>query len=341
MKKFVLALLLLLAALLAVFFLGPRTEFQEIEVYPIYTGNSAKAFAKTLHDSENQAIGVKPQAKAEVVFAKADSSKTDVVLLYLHGFSASRNEGSPVVDELGERYGANVYWTRLSDHGLFSEESYADANPYRWRAEAAQFLEEATLLGNRIIVIGTSTGATLALDLAARFPERVNALMLYSPNIALANPAATLINGPWGLQLSQKLSGGNYRVLTDLPEQCSYIWTDKYRVEGLVALEELLETTMIPATFKRVSAPAMTAYYYKDEEHKDNIISVEAAAEMMTELSTPENLKRTHALSEVSGHVITTECRTTGLEKVRQISRDFLEEVVGLVPNLVEAEAVN
>ncbi len=57
-------------------------------------------------------------------------------------------------------------------------------------------------IGNKVILVGTSTGGTLALQLAAQYPE-VYAMVLLSPNIAINDPNAWLLNNPWGLQISQ------------------------------------------------------------------------------------------------------------------------------------------
>ncbi|MFR6382415.1 MAG: alpha/beta hydrolase [Odoribacter splanchnicus] len=64
-------------------------------------------------------------------------------------------------------------------------------------------------LGKKVIIMGTSTGCTLALMLAADFPVLVDALILYSPNIKIKNPMAPLLSGPWGLQISGAVHGGN------------------------------------------------------------------------------------------------------------------------------------
>ena len=329
---------------------GPVPDYApdpDIELWwvPRTGGPTTADFVRALAAREEQLIEeglLRPEAKAHVVLADSAqrhatidaSGRTKQVIVYIHGFSASPPEGSPLIDELAARYGAHVYFMRLSDHGLTTENSFAEANPERWRDEVAREVHNATTaLGDRVILVGTSTGATLALDYAARFPERVTGLVLYSPNIALANPAATLLNGPWGLQLAQKLAGSSYRELADIPKECDWIWTLRYRVEGIVALQDLLERTMTKATFERVHAPVMAAWYYRDEEHKDDIISTEAVEEMIASLATHPSQKRAHPLAEVSGHVITTDCRTTGLDRVRSVTHNFLEEVVGLVPN--------
>ena len=51
--------------------------------------------------------------------------------------------------------------------------------------------------------MGTSTGGTQALQLAAAYPNDVAALILMSPNIEINDPNAWILNNHWGLQLAQ------------------------------------------------------------------------------------------------------------------------------------------
>ena len=49
-------------------------------------------------------------------------------------------------------------------------------------------------------------GGTLALKLAAEFPE-IAGLVLLSPNISINDPNAWLLNNPWGLQIARMIKG--------------------------------------------------------------------------------------------------------------------------------------
>ena len=350
LRRLLYVLLGLIGLAAVAYALGPRPHFPEArEATPLVNyaspeadparddAGSAWAFAKTVSAQEQQLVEggrVRPQSVARVELASGAprfdsvSGRTPVAMVYLHGFSASPPEGMPLVSELARRYGANLYYARLSDHGLTGDESYADADPERWRAEAAQALAQArSHLGDSIVVVATSTGATLALDLAARFRESVQGLVLYSPNVQLAAPGASLLNGPWGLHLVRALAGGEYRQLEGIPEECDYIWTLRYRAEGIVALQELIERTMTQETFAAVQAPTLMAYWPDDD-----VISPEAAAAAAEQLGTPDAQVWVRPIPEVSGHVITTDCRTTGLEVVRATTQDFLEQVLGLQP---------
>src|SRR5690606_38457319 len=109
-------------------------------------------------------------------------------------------------------------------------------------------------IGKKVILMSTSTGGTLALRLAATYPDQVHALINMSPNVAINDPAAFILNNPWGLQIARMVMGGNYRDTGATEEESKY-WNAKYRIEAIVQLQELLETTMTPETFRSVTQP--------------------------------------------------------------------------------------
>ena len=57
----------------------------------------------------------------------------------------------------------------------------------------------------------------MALVLAAEYPQETFAIINMSPNIAINDPAAFLLNDPWGLQIARTVMGGNYRLDTQQP----------------------------------------------------------------------------------------------------------------------------
>ena len=84
--------------------------------------------------------------------------------------------------------------------------------------------------------------------------------------------------------------------------------------------------------FAKVRQPLFLGYYYKDEEHQDPTVSVEAALEMFGELGTPEGKKRKAAFPEAGAHVIGCELTSGAVEEVEEETFRFMEEVVGLEP---------
>ena len=151
--------------------------------------------------------------------------------------------------------------------------------------------------------MGTSTGASLALMLAAQYPGDVYALINLSPNIEINNGAAFLANNPWGLQISRLVMGGNYNNTGGSEEQAKY-WNTRYRLEAVGQLQELMETLMNEKVFRRVTQPSLTLYYYKDEENQDRTVRVDAILRMEKELGTPDDLKEAIAIPTAGGHVL-------------------------------------
>jgi pimeloyl-ACP methyl ester carboxylesterase len=133
-----------------------------------------------------------------VIFAHATHEKTPVSILYLHGFSASSEEVRPVPDKVAEALGANLVFTRFAGHGRSSPDAMGEASATDWMIDASEALAVAREVGERVVVMATSTGgsiATLAMtqpDLA----EAVAGVVMISPNFAVNNPAAPLLTFP-------------------------------------------------------------------------------------------------------------------------------------------------
>ena len=231
---------------------------------------------------------------AKIIWANDSlKSETEFVLLYLHGFSASWHEGFPANADFSKRYGYNAYLARLASHGLITDNPLIDMTPERLYESAKQALIIARHLGRKVIIMGTSTGGTLGLMLAADFPEMVDGLILYSPNIRIKQRSSVLLSKPWGLQIARLNFGGNFRVTDDDPAGgiCKF-WYCHYRAEGTVYLQQIIDAKMNPDLFHKVTCPVFMGYYYKDEENQDQTVSVSAELKMFDQLGTPASEKR-------------------------------------------------
>ena len=105
--------------------------------------------------------------------------------------------------------------------------------------------------------MGSSTGGSLALQMAGTYPRDVAALILLSPNIAINDPFAWILNNHWGLQVARSVKHGKYLVSDDDREIYRRYWNKPYRLEAAVELEEYLETAMIGENFKKVEQPVL------------------------------------------------------------------------------------
>ncbi len=111
----------------------------------------------------------------------------------LHGFGASVFSFRELTDTLG-RWGTALAFDRppfgLTDRPL----SWAGPNPYSQEAQVALTVAMMDALDiRRGVLVGHSAGGTVALQVAQRHPERVEALVLVSPAVGerAALPPAT------------------------------------------------------------------------------------------------------------------------------------------------------
>ena len=94
-------------------------------------------------------------------------NKTAYSIVYLHGFSASQAEGDPVHKNIAAMFGCNLYLSRLAEHGIDTTEPMMNLTADKNWESAKQALAIGKQLGNKVILMGTSTGGTNALQLGS------------------------------------------------------------------------------------------------------------------------------------------------------------------------------
>lgn len=292
-----------LPILLVVYLLGPNPSS------PVYDSAlpaipvTAATVEKYITEQESH-HKIKPDNEARIVWANDSlKQKTAYAIVYLHGFSASQEEGNPVHRNLARQFGCNLYLSRLSQHGIDTTDALVNMTAENLWESAKQAYAIGKQLGDKVILMGTSTGGTLALQLAATYPE-VAGLVLLSPNIAINDPNAWLVNNPWGLQIARLVKGSKLNTAGPNTPEYNQYWNHQYRLEATVQLEELVETTMTNDNFTRVKQPVLVLYYYKDELHQDPVVKISAMKTMMANLGTPQYQKKMVPIPEAGNHVL-------------------------------------
>jgi pimeloyl-ACP methyl ester carboxylesterase len=322
LKWFGLTLLVLIIA----YFLGPKPTHPKYDLTLPVVPTEAAALEVYIQQQEIK-HKLKADNEARIVWAK-DSLKqpTEYAIVYLHGFSASQKEGDPVHIAFAKKFGANLYLSRLYAHGIDTADPLANFTADGLWNSAKEAFMIGKSLGKKVILMSTSTGGTLALKLAAEYPE-IAGLILLSPNIAINDPNAWLLNNPWGLQIAQLVEGKS-RTVSDTTAIYSRYWNNQYSTKSLVQLEELLETTMKESTFRKVEQPLLLLYYYKDEDHQDDVVKVPAMKRMFRQLGTPGHLKRQVAIPNAGDHVIGSYIKSKDLKTVQEQCDRFAIEVL-------------
>ena len=316
--------------LVLIYFAGPAPTAPVYSTAMPYLPSTSSALENYIAQKEKQ-HHVKPGNEARIIWYNDSlKNKTEYSIVYLHGFSASQFEGAPTHENIAKMFGCNLYLARLAEHGIDTVDALINLTADKYWETAKEALAIGKQLGKKVILLGTSTGGTNALQLAATYPGDIAALILLSPNIAIDDPNAWILNNHWGLQVANMVKGSSYNTARDVRPVYKQYWNYQYRLEAAVALEEYLETTMVAETFANIKQPVLLLYYYKDEQHQDPVVKVSAMKKMYNELGTDTNLKREVAMPNTGDHVIGSPFKSHDAIGVQKEIEKFVEQVLGL-----------
>ncbi len=331
MLKFLKYLAIFIASLVVFYLLGPKKPIPKLDASPTPLSISIDEVADYVQQQEAAIPNIKPDNASQLVwYADSLQQQTPYSVVYLHGYSASPEEGAPIHLEIAKRYGANFYAPRLFGHGLQSENPMLDVTPEKLLASAKEAIAIGKIIGKKVILVTCSTGSTLGL-FAAQNDADIAGHILYSPNIDVYDSRSELLIKPWGLQIARQVFGGNFREF-EANEEVRKYWVHRYRLEGVIALKLLVKATMKEETFKNITQPLFVGYYYKNEEEQDKAISVARILEMYEQLGTPANQKEKMAFSTVGAHVLASKYWSKDLDTVRNTTFRFIEEKMGIRP---------
>jgi esterase/lipase len=312
-------------------FLGPRQKYPTFDARIPELGLDINDLEEYIHTKESHTKGLKPDNEARIIWADSNRTRTEYAVVYLHGYSASPMEGDGVHLPFAKRYGFNLYLARLAGHGTEEDEPMLHTTSKEWVESAKEALAIGQQLGEKVILMSTSTGATLGTYLAAENPDIVHAHIMYSPNFGLVHKSAKILLWPWGMQIARLINGGKYRKSNFETDEHQY-WTVRQRLEGIAALQHLIKHTCKDELFKKINSPYFIGYYYKNEQEKDGAVSIERMKDFHRLASTPDEQKRFVAFPSVADHCMVSTLRSKDLPSVRAKTYQYAEEVLGLSP---------
>jgi len=330
LRKGLLFLIIILLGLLIIYLLGPRTQYEKVNPKPLSELNIGIDQIQSYVDQQESAISnIKPDNHSQFIWSDKES-KTEYAVLYLHGYSASHAECQPILSNFSKNFAVNTYMPRLALHGLDDVDAFENLTPELLVNSAKEAIRVAKTIGEKIIIISTSTGSTLATYLAAHDPT-VHGLIMTAPNFDLYDSNSHLMLKPWGKQILKKMVGSDYRTWDTTSEAQKY-WTTKNRIEGLIALRSLLNQTMTDETFAKINIPVFVGYYYKNSRSFDKIISIDAIKAFGNKIKTPDAKKVIIPISTAKGHVISSMYMNPEWEAVQRKIFRFSEDKLGLLP---------
>jgi pimeloyl-ACP methyl ester carboxylesterase len=271
--------------------------------------------ARDIDQRERATPGLKPDNEARIVFLDGVAqARRPLAVVYLHGFTASQAEGEPAHRALAAASGAHLFANRLHDHGTDMPMAMAGASPQAWRDDAAAAFKTGLALGERVVLVATSMGASLALDLAAGHPDEVAALIAWSPGIRVFDEeqlrAATLLKGP--------VEPPGDRTPYQRQYWSSVVHSDAYR-----AIARLFAERMQPETLARVRCPVLFGAWDGGPGDSDTLTSVAAMREAFAWLCTPPSQRQFIAYDHAA-HVLPNPHRSPAAPRVLADALAFL-----------------
>ncbi len=273
--------------------------------------------------SESGVPDIRNDCEKKIVWYSAIRKQREFAIVYIHGFSASRMETWPLCDRLAQYYGANLFYTRLTGHGQDGQ-AMAEATVKDWLNDAVEALTIGQRLGKKIILVGTSTGGTLATWLTAQ-PEmgsQIHRLILISPNFFPKNPLAAITLWPPGLRLLEILFGGWRCVTVSNAIQAKY-WTARYPFKAITPMMQLVRIAW-QVDLKNASMPVLMLI-----NPKDRVINVSLAKYKFSFF--PSKKKQMVLFSEnkdMGRHVLAGKFMAPeGTKRAQTVIQHFLETV--------------
>jgi alpha-beta hydrolase superfamily lysophospholipase len=314
--------LILLGVILAagLWIFGPREPAQLDFTFDssAFNGDLDAYFAA----SEGRFDDIVPDTQKRVIWAGAPGVKTQLSLVYIHGFSASAQEIAPVPQRLAAGLGANLVFTRLQGHGRGGD-AMAEATVAGWARDTAEAIRAGQIAGEEVIVISTSTGGTLvaAAALDRDLMQAVKGLVFVSPNFGVNNPAAPLLTLPAARYILPPLVGAE-RSFEPANDAQARFWTTRYPTVAVLPMAAMVKS-VVAMDFATATSPALF-WFHPD----DRVVRADMTADIVARWGGPVTTGAPD-LTEVDdpyAHVIAGDILSPGqTETAVQMMRDWIE----------------
>jgi alpha-beta hydrolase superfamily lysophospholipase len=259
------ALIALILVGAAAYWMGPHNEFgpamPSTRPAPPQDPGALDAW---IASSETAFTDIKPGNAKGIVWAGTPGTRTRWSVVYIHGFSASRLETAPLAESVATQLGANLFNTRLSGHGRANGNAMGEASAQDWMADTLEAVHIGQALGERVLVIGCSTGATLATWLGTSVDAgRVAAYVFVSPNFGPKDKRSEIVNAPWGQKIALWLEGPT-RSWTPQNDQEANAWTSSYPTKAIFPMMALVKSVR-DSDLSLFQTPVLVLYSERDE----------------------------------------------------------------------------
>lgn len=275
-----------------------------------------------LADAERRAAeryALIPETEKRVTWHGAAGTRTPFAVVSLHGFSATRQETAPLAERVAEALGANLFETRLSGHGRAQQPLQA-VGAEDWLADTAEALAIGARLGEKIVVLGTSTGGTLALAMSDHDTAAVvSDIVVISPNLEPSDAKAAWLTRPAGPLIARIIAGDTRSWQAHNAEQERY-WSTSYPIEAAIEVMRLVDllNSRLPMELQQNLLVLLSP--------DDAVVSPEATRQAYARISAPHKMMvEIQDAGDPSNHVLAGDILSPGMtDQVAAVIVDFV-----------------
>lgn len=267
-------LLTLATIALAMFFLAP---VEPVNLQVRFESNDLGEDVQAYFDKvEAQFSDITPGVQKRVLWHSDPHTRTPYSVVYIHGFSATSEETRPVPDRVAQALQANLVFTRLTGHGRPGQ-AMAEARVQDWMTDVAEALAAARAVGDKVVVLSTSTGGSL-MTAALLDPEMrrdVVASVFVSPNYGLNTSLEFLLTLPGARYWLPPILG---RERTFEARSAAYetYWTTRYPSVAVLPMAALLKVVR-DLPFEEIRVPALFVFSEQDQVVRPDLTRAFAA----------------------------------------------------------------
>jgi len=193
-----------------------------------------------LESQEKMVKGLRSGTEKKIVWAGESGVKSQISIVFIHGFSASRLETYPVIDLIATELNANVFFTRLRGHGQDGR-ALAEATYEELLDDTIEAIEIGKSIGENVILIGCSTGCSL-IHIALDQDHDIKAAIYISPNFGPKPIKGQALRIP-GAKFLVPLIFGQEHSFEAKNDEYTTCWTTKYPTKALFTIK----TTVLAA----------------------------------------------------------------------------------------------
>lgn len=305
----------------AVYLFGPDEQMTgEIVFNPSNIGDDAELY---LTERESAYSDIRTGLQKEIIWQdEATKGKTAYSVIYLHGYTASKEEIRPVPDRTAEHLGANLFYARFKGHGRTSD-AMAEVTVDGWLNDAAEAIAVGAATGDKVVVIATSTGAAIVTWLAANKPELVSsvaAFVFVSPNYGIHPPADFVLRFPLA-RTFVPLFFGKERLVERETEAERHAWTTPYASVSLAPMAKIMEEGR-ETNVGAINIPALFIF-----SPNDQVVNPENTRNVMSRWGGETEAMEVTDSTDDSEHVIAGDLRSPNTtDKVVERVNEWLEE---------------